>query len=202
MITCQRVTAAILLLAGCLAGCAVDDKWRSSEPGASSDGLIVSTAPLGMPREGKARLVLTQAFDDQQTLPVSIRFKDARGRELARREGVIGAGKPVIEELDRADIDVTGTVLLQTEIVFPSLCETSCPIHLSLEIIPRGDTGYGFRKAAIPDPVSGEGDSGSAYTCAGIDPYGGTDVAHGPGAGTGVFPLCAVRATSGGSANQ
>lgn len=183
MTTLPRTTHLMLLLltsVGAVSSLAETRQDHRPEP-SKANGITVSTPAVSLPLNEKARLVILQAWPDKRRIPVQVHFKDAFGNVLERRRGVIGPNQPFIEELPRAALGAQGDVLLQTEVLLgpvgPRQKPRSCPLHLTLEVVPEQ-----------------EGGSGSGNSCAGLDPC--NDELQGPGARGTVFPFCVSRPTS------
>jgi hypothetical protein len=177
MRTHQRVVGTGVLVLGIFGACSSrgGSEQELADP-REPNGIIVTTPLVGLPLNDKARLAIIQARPDRRTIPIEVRFKDAKGNVLARRRGVVGRDQPVIEELPRTGLGAQGSVLLQTEILLGPVEPgngRSCPLHLTLEIVPEDD-GHG-----------------SGHTCPGVDPcLGGL---QGPGIGSTVYPFCVSR---------
>lgn len=174
----HQLIALLLLLACAFAkGSANDSQTLSAKPPASN-GRIVTTGLIGLPKGHQARLVLSMARDTRVRVPVELRYLDASGKELAHHRGAIAPGEPFVEALFRKSLDVTGTLLVSTEVRLgpvPRGTNRSCPLHLTLQVVPADDG------------------NGPGYTCSGIDPCLGP--LEGPGGHTTVFPFCDSRAT-------
>jgi hypothetical protein len=181
MTTLPRTTTIALLL---LMAVGADSRAETRqdhprEPG-KANGIAVSTPAVSLPLNAKARLIILQAWPDKRSIPVQVHFKDAFGNLLERRRGVIGPNQPFIEELPRAALGARGDVLLQTRVLLGPVehkgKRRSCPLHLTLEVVPE------------------EGGSGSSNVCPGVDPC--DDELQGPGARGTVFPFCVSRPTT------
>ena len=136
---------------------------------------VVTSGYLEVSNEHKARLVLSNptARDEYQDreLQAEILIRDAQGRVIARRTGLLTSKQPLIVEVAKATASAT-PMLVHAEAVFPAndtIGIQSCPLNLTLQITSNKLAG-----------------SGAALGC-GVDPCCDT---CGPGHASGVAASC------------
>lgn len=201
----HTIAAGALLVAVLSAGC-VAAQPRDGAPKGNAEARVTTTGLVGLPRGHKARLALVQSRSRAPDVQVEIRFKDPYGEVLARERSVIGPRNPVISQLFRRSVDTSDELLIQTEILFapaarqqtrgasfaaplPPRDTTTCPVLLTIEVVPEDDSGTGTSFACGVDPCSDGG--------------GEDQGTQGPSHGSGVFPaFCDSPSTYGSDGND